>query len=67
MPDFFVLNNIVFWFDLNICVRKETYLNWGCCLNFKLNLTIVIFILFMYLYQVYYVSGGILSLEISFS
>lgn len=58
MPDLFVLNNIVFWSDLNICVRKETYLNLGCCL--KLNLTIVIFILFIYLYQVYYVSGGII-------
>lgn len=58
MPDLFVLNNIMFWSDLNICVRKEIYLNLGCCL--KLNLTIVIFILFIYLYQVYYVSGGII-------
>lgn len=65
MPDLFVLNNIVFWSDLNICIRfeylnKKRDLNLGCCLNFKLNLTIVVFILFIYLYQVYYVSGGII-------
>lgn len=52
MPDLFGLKTL-FWSDLTICVKRETSLNWDAY-TFKLNLTVVIHYLYIF---VKYVAG----------